>query len=67
MHYTDVQKMTTLAMQRSEELAQILQQDWEIAAAERAKRLEDKRKKGKSAAGAKSAQPLSAEPKRKAG
>ncbi len=43
-HYTDTQKMAALAMQRSEELAQILAQDWEIVAAEKAKRLDDKRK-----------------------
>jgi glutathione-regulated potassium-efflux system protein KefB len=43
-HYTDTQKMAALAMQRSEELAQILAQDWEIVAAEKTKRLDDKRK-----------------------
>ena len=42
-HYTDMQKMATLAMQRSEELAQVLAEDWELAA-ERAKRVQDKRK-----------------------
>jgi monovalent cation:proton antiporter-2 (CPA2) family protein len=42
-HYTDTQKLAARAMQRSEELAQILAQDWQIAAAEKA-RLEDKRK-----------------------
>jgi glutathione-regulated potassium-efflux system protein KefB len=55
-HYTDMEKMTALAMQRSEELAQILAQDWEIAAAQKAKRLEDKRKAdAKTAAGGKPA------------
>jgi glutathione-regulated potassium-efflux system protein KefB len=54
-HYTDMQKVTTLAMQRSEELAQVLAQDWEIAAAERAKRLDDKRKGDAKAAAGKSA------------
>jgi len=44
-HYTDTQKMAALAMQRSEELAQILAQDWEAAAQEKAKRQEDKRRK----------------------
>ncbi len=43
-HYTDTQKMVALAMQRSEELAQILTQDWQAAAQDRARRLEDKRK-----------------------
>ncbi len=43
-HYTDTERMAALAMQRSEELAQILARDWEIAAAERAKRLDDKRR-----------------------
>ena len=45
-HYTDMQKVRALALKRSEELAEILQKDWEIAAAEKAKRLEDKRKAG---------------------
>jgi glutathione-regulated potassium-efflux system protein KefB len=43
-HYTDTQKMAALAMKRSEELAQVLAEDWEVAAAKRAKRLQDKRK-----------------------
>ena len=43
-HYTDTQKMATLSMQRSEELAQILAQDWEAAAQEKARRQDDKRK-----------------------
>jgi glutathione-regulated potassium-efflux system protein KefB len=43
-HYTDTQKMAALAMQRSEELAQILAQDWQMAPQDRARRLEDKRK-----------------------
>jgi monovalent cation:proton antiporter-2 (CPA2) family protein len=43
-HYTDTQKMAALAMQRREELAHILAQDWQIAAAEKARRLDDKRK-----------------------
>jgi glutathione-regulated potassium-efflux system protein KefB len=43
-HYTDTQKMVTLAMKRSDELAQLLAEDWEVAAARRAKRLQDKRK-----------------------
>jgi glutathione-regulated potassium-efflux system protein KefB len=43
-HYTDIEKMAALALQRSEELAQILAQDWEVAAAERKKRLDDKRR-----------------------
>ena len=43
-HYTDTQKMATLAMKRSDELAQVLAGDWEVAAAKRAKRLQDKRK-----------------------
>ncbi|MGB8734505.1 MAG: hypothetical protein WCD20_00070, partial [Rhodomicrobium sp.] len=42
-HYTDVQRMAANAMQRSEELAGILAQDWQ-AAEEKAKRQEDKRK-----------------------
>src|SRR5262249_42489634 len=42
-HYTDTQKVAARAMQRSEELAQILAQDWQIASAEKA-RIEDKRK-----------------------
>jgi monovalent cation:proton antiporter-2 (CPA2) family protein len=68
-HYTDMQKMATLAMQRSEELAQILREDWEIAAAERARRLEEKRKaKAKGASGAKPAQASAPrEPKQKVG
>ena len=32
-HYTDTQKMAALAMKRSEELAQVLAEDWELAAA----------------------------------
>ncbi len=49
-HYTDVQKLAARAMQRSEELAQILAQDWEAALAEKTKRQEEKRKAdGKSA------------------
>jgi len=36
--------MATLAMQRSEELAQLLAQDWEKAAAERIKRTEDRKR-----------------------
>jgi len=43
-HYTDVERMATLAMQRSEELAQLLAQDWEKAAAERLKRTEDRKR-----------------------
>jgi monovalent cation:proton antiporter-2 (CPA2) family protein len=43
-HYTDTEKVRALAMQRSEELAQILAQDWQVAAANRAKRSEDGRK-----------------------
>ncbi|MGO9983016.1 MAG: cation:proton antiporter [Rhodomicrobium sp.] len=43
-HYTDTEKVVALAMQRSDELAQILAQDWQMAAQERAKRLEEKRK-----------------------
>ena len=43
-HYTDTQKMAALAMQRSEELAEILAQDWQAAAQDKAKRQEDKRK-----------------------
>lgn len=43
-HYTDTEKMAALAMQRSDELAEILAQDWKIVAAENAKRAEDKRK-----------------------
>ncbi len=43
-HYTDTQRMAALAMQRSEELAEILAQDWQVAALEKAKRQEDKRK-----------------------
>ena len=31
-------------MKRSDELAQVLAEDWEVAAAKRAKRLQDKRK-----------------------
>ncbi len=42
-HYTDMEKMVALAMQRSEELAQILAQDWQ-AAQEKARRQDDKRK-----------------------
>jgi voltage-gated potassium channel Kch len=42
-HYTDTQKIAARAMQRSEELAQILAQDWQIAASEKG-RLDDKRK-----------------------
>ncbi|MGA9267274.1 MAG: hypothetical protein WBV79_12600, partial [Rhodomicrobium sp.] len=33
-----------LAMKSSEELAQVLAEDWEVAAAKRAKQLQDKRK-----------------------
>jgi monovalent cation:proton antiporter-2 (CPA2) family protein len=48
-HYTDTQKMAALAMQRSEELAQILA--WEAAAREKAvQQQEDKRKSGGKAA-----------------
>jgi glutathione-regulated potassium-efflux system protein KefB len=43
-HYTDTQKVATLAMKRSDELAQVLAEDWEVAAARRAKRLQDTRK-----------------------
>ncbi len=43
-HYTDTQKMTALAMQRSEELAEILARDWETVAREKARRQEEKRK-----------------------
>ena len=43
-HYTDTQRMAALAMQRSDELAEILAQDWQVAAQEKAKRQEDKRK-----------------------
>ena len=43
-HYTDTQKVATLAMKRSDELAQVLAEDWEVAAARRAKRLQDKKK-----------------------
>ncbi len=43
-HYTDMQKMAALAMKRSDELAQVLAEDWEVAAARRAKQLQDKRK-----------------------
>ena len=43
-HYTDTQKMAALAMQRSEELAEILAQDWQAAARDKAKRQEDKLK-----------------------
>jgi glutathione-regulated potassium-efflux system protein KefB len=43
-NYTDTQKMVTLAMQRSEELAQILAQDWQAALHETAQRAEEKRK-----------------------
>jgi glutathione-regulated potassium-efflux system protein KefB len=50
-HYTDTQKMAALAMQRSEELSQILQQDWQIAAAERAKREEKKKQEQKTGSG----------------
>jgi glutathione-regulated potassium-efflux system protein KefB len=39
-HYTDTEKMAALAMQRSEELAQVLAED----SAEREKRAQDKRK-----------------------
>ena len=43
-YYTDTQKMVALAMKSSEELAQVLAEDWEVAAAKRAKQLQDKRK-----------------------
>ncbi|MGB8868071.1 MAG: cation:proton antiporter [Rhodomicrobium sp.] len=43
-HYTDVQRMAANAMQRSEELAGILAQDWQAATEDKAKRQEDKRK-----------------------
>ena len=43
-YYTDTQKMAALAMKSSEELAQVLAEDWEVAAAKRAKQLQDKRK-----------------------
>src|SRR5208337_304113 len=43
-HYTDTQKMAALAMKRSEELAQVLAEERELAAARLAKRLQDKRK-----------------------
>ena len=43
-HYTDTEKVAALAMKRSDELAQVLAEDWELAAAKRAKRLQDKRK-----------------------
>jgi monovalent cation:proton antiporter-2 (CPA2) family protein len=68
-HYTDMQKMATLAMQRSEELAQVLQEDWKIAAAERTRSLEEKRKAKAKAAGGKPAPPPAAprEPKQKVG
>ncbi len=49
--YTDTQKVAALALQRSEELAGILSQDWEVTAADRARREEggkgrDKPKQG---------------------
>jgi len=43
-YYTDTEKMAALAMKRSEELAQVLAGDWEVAAAKRATQLQDKRK-----------------------
>ncbi len=68
VHYTDTQKIASLSMQRSEELAQILAQDWENALAEKTKRAEDKRKQeGKSAAAQKSAPAQPKDPARKAG
>jgi monovalent cation:proton antiporter-2 (CPA2) family protein len=42
-HYTDTQKLAARALERSEELAQILAQDWEVAAADKLS-LEEKRK-----------------------
>ncbi len=63
-HYTDLQKMAALAMQRSDELAQILQEDWEIAAAQRAKRLEEQGKAKAKAGAAAGGKP--ADPRRKA-
>ncbi len=63
-HYTDTQKMATLAMQRSEELAQVLAEDWEIAA-ERAKRLDDRRRpEAKAALAAGGGKPASAPSKK---
>ena len=43
-HYTDTQRMAALSMQRSEELAEILAQDWQVAAREKARRQEEKGK-----------------------
>ena len=43
-HYTDTQRMVALSMQRSEELAEILAQDWQVAAREKARRQEEKGK-----------------------
>ncbi len=40
-HYTDTQKMAALSMQRSEELANILAQDWQAVAQEKEKRKAD--------------------------
>ncbi len=43
-HYTDTEKMRQFAMQRAEELAQILAEDWQVAAAEAAKRPGEKQR-----------------------
>ncbi len=70
-HYTDREKMAALAMQRSEELAQIFAQDWQIADAEKTKRSDDKRKSDVKASllpgGGKSAAASPKEPIRKSG
>ncbi len=64
-HYTDTQKMAALAMQRSEELAEILAQDWQAAARDKAKRQEDKLKADAKAARA--GGPQVKQPARKSG
>ncbi len=47
-HYTDTQKVTALSLQRSEELADILSRDWQVAAADRARREEGRKGRDKS-------------------
>jgi glutathione-regulated potassium-efflux system protein KefB len=68
-HYTDTQRMVALSMQRSEELAEILAQDWQVAAREKARRQEEKGKpdaKAAKAGGKPSSRPAK-QPARKSG
>jgi monovalent cation:proton antiporter-2 (CPA2) family protein len=64
-HYTNTEKMATLAMQRSEELAQLLALDWKIQEAERDRQRRKAEAKASAAKEGKAAKPQ--EPLRKSG